>query len=61
MESDAAVKRAVTLRTEGGKAQQAKLHPKTVMCNLLITTRVSHDYWTVHEKQMQSNNATFAR
>lgn len=38
---------AITQRTEGVKTQQAKLHPKTVICNLLITILLSHDYWTV--------------
>lgn len=37
---------------EGGKAQQAKLHPKTAICNLLITLQLSHDYRTVYEEQI---------
>lgn len=58
---NAAVKTAVTKQRKGGvKAQQAKLHPKAVMCNLLITGRVRYDYWTAHEEQIISNNVTFS-
>lgn len=46
------LKNCITPRTKGGKAQQAKLHPKTDICNLLITLQLSHDYWTVYEKEI---------
>lgn len=54
------LKTAKTLRTGDVKAQQAKLRPKTVICNLLITIPLSHDYWTVYEVQTKSNNATLS-
>lgn len=46
-------------KTVGVKALRAKLHPKTVICNLLITVLRSQDgYWTVYEEKTISCNAT---
>lgn len=52
------LKTAKTLETVGVKALQAKLHPKTVICNLLITIPWSHGYWAVYEEETRSSNAT---